>query len=339
MKAATGHAAGPQPNPELAEAAVRMALERAGLTGAEHVLLLLSREFAHHPGPAILAAARTAGCLQVTGCTASGVFTEQGWLIDQPAAVALVLTGSPAKLPDDEAPILSFTGQIALPLDWRTGAPRVGLLDAEAATWSHGRMNADGRAEFRLPAPCVKLSRSNGLRRLGKAQAVDLCASYELRQIGGSSAVASLRRALPAELRERPPIHQLALLRPDDAFPITILSGNADGSLTLAEPVQNGEHLTWAIRQALVAEQQIRSDLKTAAEAGIRPDFGLMFSCIARGPLFYGGDDLDLQAFRQQFPDTPLLGAYGSGQIAPTAAGNHLFQNSAITLLFKSEHV
>jgi hypothetical protein len=48
-----------------------------------------------------------------------------------------------------------------------------------------------------------------------------------------------------------------------------------------------------------------------------RPDFALMFSCIGRGPLFYGNDDRDLLAFRERFPGVPLLGAYGSGQIAP----------------------
>jgi small ligand-binding sensory domain FIST len=64
-----------------------------------------------------------------------------------------------------------------------------------------------------------------------------------------------------------------------------------------------------------------------------------MFSCIGRGPLFYGDDDRDLLAFRQQFPDTPLLGAYGSGQIAPAGAQNRLFHNSVITLLIEGTHV
>jgi small ligand-binding sensory domain FIST len=64
-----------------------------------------------------------------------------------------------------------------------------------------------------------------------------------------------------------------------------------------------------------------------------------MFSCIGRGPLFYGNDDRDLVAFRDTFPDTPLLGAYGTGQIAPLAGQNRLFHNTALTLLFESAHV
>ena len=64
-----------------------------------------------------------------------------------------------------------------------------------------------------------------------------------------------------------------------------------------------------------------------------------MFSCIGRGPLFYGDDDRDLLAFRQRLPNTPLIGAYGSGQIAPANGRNRLFQNSVMTLLFENADV
>ena len=35
----------------------------------------------------------------------------------------------------------------------------------------------------------------------------------------------------------------------------------------------------------------------------------------------------------------PLIGAYGSGQIAPVGRHNRLFQNTVVTLLFESTHV
>jgi small ligand-binding sensory domain FIST len=120
---------------------------------------------------------------------------------------------------------------------------------------------------------------------------------------------------------------------------VPILAANADGSLTLAEALEPGEPLRWAIRQPLSAEQDMRQSLLAAVNPGKKPDFGLMFSCLGRGPLFYGNDDRDLLAFREIFPGVPLVGAYGSGQIAPAADGNRLFQNAVVTLLCESAHV
>ena len=45
------------------------------------------------------------------------------------------------------------------------------------------------------------------------------------------------------------------------------------------------------------------------------PRFALMFSCMGRGPYFYGGVDRDLELVRQRFPGMPLLGAYCAGEM------------------------
>ena len=97
--------------------------------------------------------------------------------------------------------------------------------------------------------------------------------------------------------------------------------------------------MRWAIRQPLASEQDMRQSLAAAVDPEKMPEFAVMFSCLGRGPLFYGGDDRDLLVFREQFPGVPLIGAYGSGQIAPVGDGNRLFQNTVVTLLFESTHV
>jgi small ligand-binding sensory domain FIST len=338
MKVASALVTGQRPEPELAQAAVQEALATAGLARADNVVLFLSRDFARHPQPAVLAAARAAGCLAVGGCTASGLFTERGWQLDQPAAAALVYS-TPAANPAAASPMLSFSGHGRLPFEWLDGTARVGLIDTDAAAWSHGRTTDNGCADFRLPALNVRTVLTTGLRPLGGPLPVEQCAAYELRRIGGHSAVDSLRRALPAELRERLPLHQITVLRQADAPGIALLSANADGSLTLADLLSEGDAITWAIRQPLAAEQEMRQALAAGGDSKKSPDFALMFSCIGRGPLFYGNDDRDIVAFRDAFPDTPLLGAYGSGQIAPAAGKNRLFHNTALTLLFESAHV
>ncbi len=203
----------------------------------------------------------------------------------------------------------------------------------------HGRVAENGNAELRLSSGKVALALANGLRPLGNPVPIDQCRGYELGRVGGHSAIDSLRRALPPELRQNPPLHQIALLRHPDEPGIAILSVNGDGSLTLADNLEDDTAITWAIRQPLAAEQQMRASLTALAASHRQPAFALMFSCIGRGPLFYGSDDRDLLAFREAFPETPLLGAYGTSQIFPHAGKNRLYHNAALTLLFESSHV
>ena len=349
MKVASSLVSGLYPTPELAADAVHNALQGAGLQRADSVLLFLTRDYVRHAQPAIVAAARAAGTLQVSGCTAFGLLNERGWLLDQPGAAALVFT-HPAPAADDtqREPLLSFSGQHTLPYAWQAMPERTGLLDAEAVTWSHGRIAEQPGAEIRLSGLRTRLCLSTGLRLLNLPLTVNAATGYDLRRIGGLAPIDSLRRHLPAELRADPPLHQIAIVREPGAPAVPILTANADGSLTLAEPLEIGEHVHWAIRQPLSAEQDMRQSLLGAPQGDFlrgavdpenRPDFALMFSCLGRGPLFYGNDDRDLLVFREQFPGVPLIGAYGSGQIAPAGGRNRLFQNTVVTLLCESAHV
>ena len=340
MRVAGGLASGPQPTMDLAALAVRDALRAAGLERADSVLLFLTRDYLRHAQPAVVAAARAAGTLQVSGCTAYGLLTEERWLFDQPGAAALVVADAgPGDAGPRHEPLLSFSGHPALPYGWQAPPERVGLLDAEAVTWSHGRLAGETGAELLLAGIDARIACSPGLRMLGPPLTVDAVAGYDLCEVGGLAAIASLQRSLPAELRAEPPLHQIAVARRPGTPAVPILAANADGSLTLAEALATGEPVRWAIRQPLSAEQDMRQSLLAAVDPGKRPDFALMFSCLGRGPLFYGNDDRDLLAFREIFPGVPLVGAYGSGQIAPAGDGNRLFQNAVVTLLCESAHV
>lgn len=338
MTAASSLVSGPHPVPELAAEAVRQALEKAGLARADSVLLFLTRDFARHAQPALLAAARVAGTLEIAGCTAYGLLTEHGWHLDQPGAAALVIAHE-TSAGESSPPLLAFSGHRILPYAWQSGAPRAGLLDAEAAVWSHGRLANDACASIGLPGWQARLACSPGLRLLGEPLTVDDASGYDLRRLGGLAARDSLQRNLPAELRADPPLHQIVVLRQPEAPAISILAPGVDGALTLAEPLEAGERVRWAIRQPLATEQDMRHSLLAAVDPEKVPEFAVMFSCLGRGPLFYGGDDRDLLVFREQFPDLPLIGAYGSGQIAPVGNANRLFQNAVVTLLFESTHV
>jgi small ligand-binding sensory domain FIST len=65
-----------------------------------------------------------------------------------------------------------------------------------------------------------------------------------------------------------------------------------------------------------------------------RPDFGLLFPCMGRGPYFYGGVDRDLDLIKLRYPGMPFIGFYGNGEIAPLNGENDIFQYSAVIGLF-----
>jgi small ligand-binding sensory domain FIST len=338
MKVASALVAGRQPDPALAEAAVRQALSQAGLSQAGSVILFLTPDFARQAQAAVKAVARAAGCLQVFGATAAGIFNETDVLLDQSGAAVLVLDHL-EHADSAVTPQLSLACGTTLPQPWRQGEARAGLLQSDGKVWAHGRLSEEPMASLPLAGLQAQCIISNGLQLLGQPATVDSVRGHDLLILDGEPALENLRRRLPAGLRSKPPLHHLVLVKNQADPAIALLCANADGSLTLAEPPQAGEQVLWAIRQPLGAETDMRQTLAAAVDINTQPDFALMFSCIGRGPLFYGQDDLDVAAFRTLFPHTPMLGAYGSGQIVPGPQGNRLFQNTVLTLLCGTVHV
>lgn len=345
--------------PELAADVVREALARAGGGGiARSVLLFLSSDFVHQAHAAVLAASRAANCLQVTGCTAPGIFTEEDWIIDRPAACAMVFRGEAglAAHADAVLPRLTFSLPYAATRAWlEAGARRYGLLSTDSSAhgagrlWCHGQTVTEGHCEAALSGVRTAIGTSRGVRALTEPQTAHTV-GYDVTRSGAQPALNALLRELPLELREmeRLPFHQLAagIVAGDPKHAIAegrftlvsvIAANHETRSVTLATPVDNGAALFWALRQGLAAENEMRQLADTlAGELGGAPDFGLLFSCLGRGPWFFGGDDRDLAAVKERLPGMPLIGAYGGGQVAPLHDGNRLVHNSAVLALFKS---
>jgi small ligand-binding sensory domain FIST len=359
MTVATALVSGNDPLPQLAEEAVHRALARAGLTHANGVLIFLTPEFARHAQPTVTAAARAAQCTQVAGGIAAGVFTESGWAVDRPAAAAMVFGGGLSlghPEPGDHA-LLSYAGA-TFPPDWSDSATRFGgsfsgsVGYAEAVVWQQSRLSGQ-RCSVQILGAQVGIGVSSGLQLLGEAQAVERSNGYDLERLGGQAALKSLTRVLPPELRHYPPqhlhhLHHLSavLSDGDDAEaalsdgryrPIAIIAANADNSLTLAEHVAAGQYLAWAIRQPLATEADMRQMIDRLGDKTPNPACALMFSCIGRGPYFYAGEDRDLQVLCARFPGLPVLGTYGTGQIAAAANGarrtNRELHNAVVAAL------
>lgn len=356
MKVASALARGRLADPALAGQAVKTAMARAALEHPQAVLLYLTSEFAQDPQPAIAAAARTAGCLQVTGCTAAGVFTEEDWVLDAPAAAAMVFGGDLGLHPSHgaEEQTLTIVAPNALDLLWlNASGPRFGGVSGDAtgqgpySVWTGGRVQAAGRCELGLRGANLRIGISQGIRPLSRPAAVEQVQGHDVYVLGGDTALGALVKELPLSARapERIPTHLLmagvTYGDPDHALEegrfhlLPVVGVNADDkSVTVAGELRPGLDLFWALRQPQAAEHDMNAMIHRLSEdIPGPPAFGLMFPCLGRGPWFYGGEDRDIQALVRRFPAMPLIGFYGNGEIAHLDGANRLLQYSVVLSL------
>lgn len=335
MNVATGLASGRYNSKQLVEKALAAALEKIPTRPLRKIVLFLTNDLRSETESALKAISRQCACMEIAGCTVPGLFTEAGWVLDQPAAAALVIAATEEVT--DRNTLLAFNTLNHLPAAQKTGRPRYGMQQPQAQVWSHARLQASS-GELTISGYSVSTLRSSGLRPISETFTVDRARGLELQQLAGQPAMQHLRRHLPAELREQPPLHRLYALRTASALPLNILAIRPEGRLLLSEHVVDGESLCWAIRNPLQAASEMEENLSRLSANTARAAFALMFSAFERGPLLFEGKDRNLSAFRKHFPETPLLGAYCSGQIVPTAKGNHVVQQEVITLLFQESN-
>lgn len=359
---ATGLSYGMQASTQHAETAVKQALAKAGLSHANSVLLFLTPQYASDPTAAIRAAARAAGCIQVMGSTASGILTEQEWVLDSPGAAAMVFGGDVALTPTQAGrrgeAALSLCTPKGISADW-LDMPicRIGAVSSDTvahghyAVWGGGRIAADGNVEAGITGARHAVTVSQGIRALTAPIEVAEVQGYEVLRMGNYPALNVLVQSLPPDVgdREQIPFHLLiggvTFGDPDTAIAEgryrlnhIIAADPQHGSITLAQALSPGERLFWAMRDALAAERDMRQVIETSyASLGAEPQFGLLFPCTARGPSFFGNRDRDVDQLRQRFPDMPFIGFYGNGEIGPLEEENHLYQFSSILGLFKLE--
>ncbi len=353
MTAACALVHAPRAVPELAALAVEEACRRAGLTRPARVLLYLTPAMREVVGPAIKAAVRAAQCLQVSGGVAPGIFTQSEWVLDAPAAAALVL-GEEFQPPAAARPALAFTllAPDMFRADWLgPDLPRFGALLGEAQTrtvyplWSAGRIS-DTRWVSEALAGQVDLIVAPGITPFTPSWRVTEARQNEVARCEDRPLWRNLLRLLPHERVKNGAFSLQRLFAciseddPETALSsgqyemVSVLATNAvDDTVTLARRVEPGTRLFWAIREPQGAESEMRQKLQ-ALPAALAPAFGLMVSCIGRGAGFYGGHDRDWQLVRERFPGLPLLGLYGSGEVVPGPRGARLLHYAtALALL------
>ena len=365
MKVATGLAIGAQAKPELAAKAVELAMAKANIHAPSSVLLFLTSEFASDPQSAIKAAAKAASCTQIIGCSATGIFTEEDWVIDSPAAAAMVFSdlnfSHPKANENNSDLLLTLTAPSAINTTWlnpaNTSELRFGGVSGDAtghgpfSVWQNGKGTTQGYCEVKLNQVSGAVAASHGLKILSPPRRITACNGNDLLKVANIAVLTSLTSAWQKYDKSTTdlPYHQLMIAHASKASQLergeynlaSIIIANKDNdSITLTKPLPEGDWLSWAIRDIDAAQIDI---VKTASglrrQLAAEPEFALLFSCLGRGPYFYNGTDQDLALLKTLFPQLPIIGFYGNGEIAPMNGVNELLQYSAVLGLFMQSNV
>jgi len=107
------------------------------------------------------------------------------------------------------------------------------------------------------------------------------------------------------------------------------------GLLTCITPVEEGDFVTFAVRDASLARQDFIATLKDLKQR-MQPSqasFGLYFNCCARGQALYGKPDEDIKLIHHYFPGMPLAGFFAYGEIAPVDHINILHHHTGVLML------
>lgn len=324
---ASGLAHASRPTPALASQAVEHALTKLDEPRADTVLLFLSAHFAHDPRSALVAAARTAQTLNIAGCTALGVITEDDWLVDTPAAAAMLISGTPDSPVDHQ---LTLAAPNTVDLSWLgIGNRRFGGVAGDATgvgpykVWRQGQLAAEGSCE--LPLGTNGIVVSQGLAPVSHGFNVSAAKGFELHTLDGRIASATLRRSI----EPLPPLHELglALLDADEQIIdcLAVVALHDNGSVTVAGNIEIGQRVAWARRTSRTALAEMEAIGQMAS-----PNAALMFSCAGRGPSMHDGLDREWQTLRRAWRGVPLAGFYGNGQIANLHGENQLFHQSVV---------
>lgn len=89
-----------------------------------------------------------------------------------------------------------------------------------------------------------------------------------------------------------------------------------EGWIAIAGEVAPGDPILFCRRDRATATADLdRMIDDVVRRAGGRAKAGVYFSCVGRGPGFFGGDGQEMAAIQQRLPDLPLVGFFGNGEI------------------------
>ena len=347
---ATGSSYGALPNDEHAKIAVQNALKKMHPCSVGSVLLFLTCGYAHKPQHAITTAAKAAGTPQIFGCCAMSLLSEDEWLLDVEGAVAMVFPQELSMQPLQLMQQQGITPELLLTLTTPNAATiavnssdisQVGSITTDEyghgpfTVWQSGRITEKEFSQIAFNSQIKSSTRiAHGVRQISPIMQVTKADKHRLMNIDDSQALDNLLQNLPDNLRTiglNQPYNLLCAISENSQIGSIknghyklqhIVSNDIHKKhIHLSGSVKEGRHIFWAMRDDKSAEKEIEAQLndchKELQQLDRSPLFSFMFPNIGRGPEFYNGRDRDLDLYRDIFPEVPMIGFYGNGEIAP----------------------
>lgn len=359
----TGSSYGAIPENEHASHAVQTAIAKIDPDKTiGGVLLFLTSAYAHAPQEAIKMAAKAAGTPQVFGCCALNLLTEDEWLLDVEGAVAMVFTTDLSPQPlrileqtnENPSCVLTLTSPNASAIAINsTKHDQIGAISSDQfghgpySIWQSGRIEEHEYSLSGFPKHLTSHTIfADDVKQLSPSMLVNLAESHEIQQVNQELAFETLPEEFK-ELAENQPYQLLcAVSQTNDPQCLEqgyyklhhVVSANRNtGVIQLSGKPKAGRYLFWAIRDPAQAEQTIRKQLDKLKDSinqasGAQAVFALMFPNIGRGPEFFNGIDIDLKCFNEAFPDLPMIGFYGNGEIGPGVSNTSLIKRYSTIL-------
>ncbi|MBN2678788.1 histidine kinase [Acidithiobacillus montserratensis] len=350
-KVASGFARGHQSPADLLQSAIAEAREKLSgqhITGA---LLLFSPTLAAISPAMLQQQMRALSCLQMATGTFPGIFTEKDQTLGENACAVLLLCaplGLIPQAPQKNHATLAWGRLEHLQGDWLEQGPRFGSLSSRSGRFWYQASPRDS-LELGFSGVSTESLWSAGLRTLSAPLPVHLQEGSLLLQLERYMALPLLAQNIPVSIRKdsRLPLEQLLVgeIRADalpDAPPewlhIRATDLNRSG-LWLERPLADNARAFLSLRDPAIAERDTRIVLDQAASDHKPPLFAWISSSIGRDAGFFGQDDRDLSIWREQYPDVPMLGAYGMGELFPRHQRAHFLRYSKIYTLFSGTAV
>jgi len=361
IKVATSLIQGQKASIALAEKAILIAMKKAQLQRANGVFLILSTHFSAILHNTILAVANHAQCTQVFGCSATGFFTEEDWVLDCPA-VAVMVFGEDVHIQlAENAPLdqemLTLAAPNAAHYEWlNNGAIRYGGISGDAngqekcTVWQNAKGDQSGHVEAYFSGVLLHSAASHGLTMLCEPAKISASQRFDVISLDDMSALKHLKfvweNYAHTNNETSLPQHHImavyaenldALLAGEYAQTSLISLNEAQNSVTLAEALSKNQVMAWALRDPKNAQTDlVRTTNKLLKESAKPPAFGLMFSSIARGP-FDDGIDHELNIVTHMLNNIPLLGFYGNGTLMHIGKHNQLLPYSIVLNLYSEK--
>ena len=112
------------------------------------------------------------------------------------------------------------------------------------------------------------------------------------------------------------------------------ISNSDRPALAVYEPVRTGQTISFTLRDAIGAREDMKAMLEEQATSRPAPPaFGFYFNCAGRGSALYGQAGLDPELIQRRFGAVPVAGLESSFEIAPTCGRPRIHMFTGVLLL------